>query len=95
MRDGYHGSTPNIQKHTADSAAAVYDDDDEEAVVCDVFEAPAKGNATTQPALTNNFLADSKFMAHQNKEAFFYSIKSGEADPLVLRLMNLTREVEV
>jgi hypothetical protein len=89
VRDGYHGSTPNVQKNMGDTTTTtVYNGDDEDdedyeddEAVCDVFD------ATTSKV-------NSKFPPHQNKEAFFYSINSQEADPLILRLMNLTRAVE-
>jgi hypothetical protein len=36
-----------------------------------------------------------QFMPHQNKEAFFHSISTRSADPLLLRLFDFTQLLEI
>jgi hypothetical protein len=79
VRDGYHGATPQLELHTSGSKGDAGVLDG--ATVCDVFDtAPTK--------------KDSKFMPHQGREAFFHSIRTRQADPLILLIMDLLLEVE-
>eukprot|EP01112_Ceratiomyxa_fruticulosa_P022116 TRINITY_DN8016_c0_g1_i1.p1 TRINITY_DN8016_c0_g1~~TRINITY_DN8016_c0_g1_i1.p1 ORF type:complete len:687 (+),score=123.64 TRINITY_DN8016_c0_g1_i1:101-2161(+) len=97
IRDGYHGATPDLTKHFESSSSdkgerkmeeeeekEESDSDDEKPEVLSVF-------GDVNDIITNG---TAKFPPHQSKEAFFYSIESGEASPLLLRTMALTREIE-
>jgi ERCC4-related helicase len=86
VRDGYHGATPNVQMSTSSSASSSSTTTsfipDGDVDIYDVFDTPPPSSGKP------------KFMPHQSREAFFHSISTRTADPLLLQLFDYTQQIE-